>query len=119
MKQGSLDNDPHDVRLDENDPVWRLLGRAPLPKPDAWFAARSLARCRNEVLHAKSGMFLRIWHWALGGGVVLSVAAALAVTQLHVEKADQPTNVQEAFEIVASMETDSDSSSSSWQDSTR
>jgi hypothetical protein len=115
MKEGPPDNDlPYNgsqhAPLDENDPVWRLLGRAPLPEPDAWFGARSMARCRNEVLHAKPGIFMRIWHWALGGGVVLSVAVALAVTQLH---------VQEAFEIVASMDTDSDTSSSTWQDSSR
>jgi hypothetical protein len=119
MKQGLPENNPHDARLDENDPVWRLLGRAPLAQPDAWFAARTLARSRHEYLRAEPGTLLRIWHWILGGGVVLSVAVALAATQVHVEKADEVTNVQQAFEIVASMDTDSDSSSSSWQDSSR
>ena len=61
----------------------------------------------------------RMWRWALGGGVILSVAVALAAAQIHTEKIDKQINVQEAFEIVASMNTDSDSSSSSWQDSSR
>jgi hypothetical protein len=106
------------VRLDENDPVWRLLARAPLPEPDAWFTVRTLARCRHEeaVSPARLG---RMWRWALGGGVALALALAFVVTQSYSEKADKQKNVQEAFEIVASMDTDSDSSSStsSWQDS--
>jgi hypothetical protein len=59
-----------------------------------------------------------MWRWALGGGLAFSMASALVVTQIHAEKADKQKNVQEAFEIMASIDTDSDSSSSSsWQDS--
>jgi len=112
---------PQDVRLDENDPVWHLLARAPRPEPDGWFTARTLARCRHEGLGVESGVisFARMWRWALGGGLALSMALALMVTQIHSEneKADKQKNVQEAFEIMASIDTDSDTSSSSWQDS--
>jgi hypothetical protein len=124
MKAGPPNNSPQDVRLDENDPVWRLLARAPRPEPDAWFAARTLARCRHEGLGTESGVgafigLARMWRWALGGGLALSMALVLVVTQINSEKAENQKNVQEAFEIMASIDTDSDSSSSSssWQDS--
>jgi hypothetical protein len=124
MKAGPPNDSPKDVRLDENDPVWRLLARAPRPEPDAWFTARTLARCRHEGLPLESGVgslvrLVRMWRWALGGGLALSMALVLVVTQINSEKADKQKNVQEAFEIMASIDTDSDSSTatSSWQDS--
>src|SRR5271155_5661436 len=123
MKAGPPNDPPQDVRLDENDPfddpLWHLLARAPRPEPDGWFAARTLARCRHEGLGMESGAipFVRMWRWALGGGLALSMALTLVVTQVHSEKADKQKNVQEAFEIMASIDTDSDTSSSSWQDS--
>ena len=123
MKAGPPNDSPQDARLDENDPVWRLLARAPRPEPDAWFAARTLARCRHEGLRMESGVisFARMWRWALGGGLALSMALALAATHSHSEKAAKQKKVQEAFEIMASIGADSDSSittsSSSWQDS--
>ena len=123
MKTGPPNDSPQDARLDENDPVWRLLARAPRPELDAWFTVRTLARCRHEGLGVEAGVISltglpQIWRWALGGGLALSMALAFVVTQIHSEKAAKQKNVQEAFEIVASIDTDSDSSSpSSWQDS--
>jgi hypothetical protein len=119
MKAGPPHDSPQNMRLDESDPVWQLLGRAPRPQPDAWFTVRTLARCRHEGLGRELGglSLVRIWRWALGGGLALSMAAALVVTQFQSEKVDKQKNVQEAFEIMASIDTDSDSSSSSWQDS--
>lgn len=123
METGPPNDFPHDSRLDENDPVWRLLARAPLPEPDAWFAARTLARCRYEAPGVEAeafspARFARIWRWALGGGLALTLALALVATHIHSEKAAQQKKVQEAFEIMASIDTDSDSSSTSpWQDS--
>jgi hypothetical protein len=119
MKEG-LPNDPsQDARLDENDPVWRLLARAPMAEPDAWFATRTLARCRQAKRGVEWGIisFARMWRWALGGGLAILMAVALAVTQVHSHKADKQKNVQEAFKILASIDNDSESSSSSWQDS--
>jgi hypothetical protein len=123
MKAGPPNDSPQDVRLDENDPVWRLLARAPRAEPDGWFAARTLARCRHEGLGVESGVgslvrFARMWRWALGGGLALSMALVLVVAQINSEKVENQKNVQDAFEIMASIDTDSDSSSSSsWQDS--
>jgi len=129
MKPGPHEDSPEDTGWDEKDPLWRALGRAPLPEPDGWFAARTLARCRNEALAADSGgtvSLARVWRWALGGGVAICMALTLAVTQqvgqVHTATVDNQKNVHEAFEIIASIDnnssSDSDSSSSStWQDS--
>lgn len=130
MKAGPPNDHPQNRRGDENDlandPVWRLLAQAPLPEPDAWFAVRTLARCRHEGLGGESNAiasfsrFARMWRWALGGGLAVSMAVALVMTQIQTEKVDKQKNVQEAFEIMASIDSDSDSSSSSsssWQDS--
>jgi len=124
MKAGTPQDPSPEDRLEENDPLWRLLAQAPRPEPDAWFSARTMARCRHEGLGAEGmtvAAFLRVWRWVLGGGVALSMAVALMATQgqtPRVEKAENQKSVQEAFEIMASIDTDSDSSSStSWQDS--
>jgi hypothetical protein len=106
MNGGTPHDHAPDDRLNDNDPLWRLLAQAPRAEPDAWFAARTMARCRNEG--------------PVGGGLAVMLAAALVVqNQVQTEKADKQQSVQEAFEIVASMNADSDSSSSpsSWQDS--
>ena len=118
------DDPSQDAPLDGHDPVWRLLGRAPLPEPDGWFAARTLARCRSEGRSAMSYLrFSPMWRWALGGGLGLCVAVALVFAQMHAELVNKQKNVQEAFEIMASIDTETDaslspssSSPSSWQD---
>ncbi len=64
-----------------------------------------------------------MWRWALGGGLGICLAVSLLVAQIaqvHTEKVDEQKNVQEAFEIMASIDngsSDSDASSSPWQDS--
>ena len=122
MNAGPASDFPQGDDLDpRHEAVWRVLGRAPLPEPDAWFAARTLARCRSDKQAALS--LGRVWRWALGGGlgICLSVTLLFAqVSQVPSEKVDQHQNVQEAFEIVASMnnpDTDSSTSASSWEDS--
>jgi hypothetical protein len=117
-----------DRRLEENDPVWHLLGESARPEPDAWFTVRTLARCRYAAPKAGANLFswLGMWRWALGGGLSICLAVALMLTQVQpatpapVMADNNQNKVQEAFEIVASLDTsDSDSSSSSWQDSSR
>jgi hypothetical protein len=121
MKSGPPNDPFQDVPLDENDSVWRLLGRASRPEPDAWFAVRTVARCHRETSKKAGTVSLgQLWRWALGGGLGLSMAVALVVTQIHSHKqAAKQKKVQEAFEIMASLDSDSDSSSSSssWPDS--
>jgi hypothetical protein len=128
MKEGPFQDSPLNEREDEldlaNDPVWRLLAQAPRPEPDAWFAARTLARCRNEGADRgwktvfSSVRFLRVWRWALGGGLALCMATLLVVSQNQSEQVEKQKKVQEAFEIMASIDNNSDSSSTStWQDS--
>jgi hypothetical protein len=125
MKDRNFNNSPDEPRLDENDPVWRLLAESPRPEPDAWFAVRTVARCRNAGLGADWFAFRGILRWALGGGLVVCLAVLLLVPRTHHESAvpDQKKNVQEAFEIMASMDasspdsTSTSSSTSTWQDS--
>jgi hypothetical protein len=115
-----FDND----RTEASDPVWRLLAQSKVSEPDPWFAVRTLARCRNEGLAAESRLLTldRAWRWALGAG--LGVCLGLFFISPRVQPASAPSTqgVQEAFEIIASMEPDADASasssnSSSWQDS--
>jgi hypothetical protein len=115
MSAGLFDQD--DASAEINDPVWRLLGRASMPRPDGWFTARTLARCRTPERRGGWG----VWRWALGMGLGLAVAT-VAVTRLQDEQVvAKQKNVQEAFDIVASVGTDADSSSdsapTSWEDS--
>ena len=113
MSAGLFDHD--DTSAEINDPVWRLLGRAPMPRPDGWFTARTLARCRTLERRGWGG-----WRWALGMGLGLAVAT-VAGTHLQDQVVAKQKNVQEAFDIVASVGTDADSSSdsapTSWEDS--
>jgi hypothetical protein len=123
MNAGNPQDPSPDVRLDDSDPVFRLLAQSPRPEPDAWFAARTMARCRNEGMSSDERMnarlFARVWRWALGGGLAAAMAVALMVnSQPRTPVAETQSKLQDAFEIVASVDSDSDSSSSSsWQDS--
>ena len=124
MKTGTPHDPSPEDRLEENDALWHLLAQAQRPEPDAWFTARTMARCRHEGLStdgATTSAMVRVWRWVLGGGLAATMAVALMVNQVYTQKADPVTDqksVQEAFEIMASIDTDSDSSStSSWQDS--
>ena len=110
--------------MEENDALWQLLGESPRPEPDAWFAARTLARCR----HAGPGdswwlIAMTSWRRVLGTGLGIGLAAVLLTMNLSNTSAvsAKQENVQDAFAIMASLDTsDSDStsssSSSSWQD---
>jgi len=113
-----------DRREENADPVWRLLARSPLPLPDGWFSARTLARCRNVQVARQSRRAKLAWLWRGLAGAGL--AACLAIFLVGREAAPSASssvvagqrNVQEAFEILATMQPDTDtSSSSSWQDS--
>ncbi|HUB66181.1 MAG TPA: hypothetical protein VL981_01695 [Candidatus Methylacidiphilales bacterium] len=113
-----------DSRLDDHDPVWQLLARAPLPEPDGWFVVRAVARCRQAGREAEKSLG-RFWRWALGGGSGVCLAAILMMSQIQTRPAPpvaaDDKNVQEAFEIVAAVGPDSDSAPASltWQDSSR
>jgi hypothetical protein len=116
--------------LDENDPVWRLLAESPRPEPDAWFAVRTMARCRNAGLGSGLGLdsinFRTIWRWALGGGLGVCLAVFLLVPHnqpsttaaASSQPQGQQQDVQDAFAYMASMDAqDASSSSTTTQDS--
>lgn len=52
--------------------VERLLAKVPPPKAPAWFAARTLARLREERETGRS--WLAGWRWAWAGGAAALVA---------------------------------------------
>ena len=126
MNAGSFNDRSQENDLDpRHEAVDRLMGRAPMPQPDAWFAARTLARCRSEKQSEIS--FARVWRWVLGGGLGICLAVTLLVAQVtqvapvQTQGVDQQKSVQEAFEIIASSDnSDTDApaaSTTSWQDS--
>jgi hypothetical protein len=124
MKRSQPDHDP---LLEDNDPLWRLLGESPRPQPDVWFAVRTLALCREAAQAAEAralSSFNGVWRWVLGGGLSVCLAVFLLVPQNqrpHPAPTTEQKNVQDAFQILATIDaSDSDSSpppSSTWQDS--
>ena len=104
------------------DPLDRVLGFAPLPEPDAWFTARTLARCRTSRPETRGSSFTlgRFWaRWAVVGLFVLC-AGGLGFQQahrIHTHQVQQQHRVQEAFEVMATMGKDKDSTDTSWPDS--
>ena len=92
----------------------RLLGLAPLPQPDPWFAARTLARCRSgrhaETPARRWSAFLPRWAFPALAAVCVSAVGFQQAHRIHTLQSHQQHQVQEAFEVVASMDDDSDSS---------
>ena len=107
--------------LESSDPLDRLLLRAPLASPDPWFTARTVARCRYSQAPAKSSLgWLRFGpRWAIGGVFALFLFG-FTVQQLHHSHkihSHKQRSVQEAFEIMASLGSDADATTSAGQDS--
>ncbi len=104
-----------------SDPLDRLLGLSPLPRPDPWFAARTLARCRLSQPAERFSFFRSMHFWSrwVPLSLVVLFAAGLSLQQFHrvhtLAVHHQQAKVQEAFEAMASLDDDSDTPS--WQDS--
>lgn len=122
MRAGTPYDDDRHPHAEENDPVWRLLAKSRPPEPDVWFAVRTLARCRHAEAPVESHgpAWSHLWRWVLGTGLGICLTV-LVVTHVESANDNHQKNVQEAFEIMASLGNDSDaspsSSSTSWQDS--
>lgn len=110
--------DPLEPSPDQLD---RLLGLSALPQPDPWFTARTMARCRlSDPTPVRGSFFLttRFWgRWALpclfvlfAGGLSLQQSHRIHTLKIH----HRQDKVREAFEVMARMNKDSDTS---WQDS--
>jgi hypothetical protein len=96
----------------------RVLGAAPMPEPDAWFTARTLARCRSSQPTARPAIsWGYLWRrWAVAGVFTLCLAG-FGLQQLHRNhtlRIHHQHSAQEAFEVISKVDTDSDLS---WQDS--
>jgi hypothetical protein len=110
------------LRPDESsespDPLDRLLGAAPMLEPDAWFTVRTLARCRASAPDVHAALpWSRLWrHWTVAGVFALFVIGigAQQVNRNLTLKRHHRHSVQEAFEVMAKVSHDTDSS---WPDS--
>jgi len=102
------------------DPLDRLLGLSPLPQPDPWFTARTMARCRlSDPASDRVSFFRTMNFWGrfalpclfvlFAGGITLQQAHRIHTLKVH----HRQDKVREAFEVMATMDKDSDSS---WQD---
>jgi hypothetical protein len=104
------------------DPLDRVLGFSPLAEPDAWFTARTLARCRTSRPESRVSSFSlgRIWARCAVVGLFVLCAGGLGYQQAHridTLHMHHQHRVQEAFEVMATMGKDKDSTDSSWPDS--
>jgi hypothetical protein len=108
----------HPTQPPENDLLDRVLGAAPLPEPDAWFTARTLARCRSSQPTARPAVsWGYLWRrWAVAGVFALSLAG-FGLQQLHRNmtlRRHHQHSAQDAFEVISRIDNNSDSS---WQES--
>jgi hypothetical protein len=103
---------------ESSDPLDRVLGAAPMPEPDAWFTARTLARCRASQPDERPAVSWRlVWRrWAVVGIFSLCLAG-FGLQQLHRNhtlRRHHQHSAQEAFEVISQVDSHSDLS---WQDS--
>ncbi len=117
-------NNPGNDLDPRHEAVDRLLGRAPMPQPDAWFAARNDGALPDEKAATVSpGACMALGGRQRLGSVPRGGVACRSGTARHahaVGSGQSAENVQEAFEIMASIDnsdTDSAAPSTSWQDS--
>jgi hypothetical protein len=87
--------------MDTNDPLWKLLGESPRLETDAWFGARTWARCRREAMApSRWSAAWPGWGWLTAS--VLAVALVLnIVTTRPVTLAKNSTRIQDALNFVA------------------
>lgn len=74
-----------------------LLGRVPPPKAPAWFAAKTLARLREQELSRKGTWSWRLsWRWIWAAGT-----AALVAGWVLWNKPAQPSEISDAMVFAA------------------
>lgn len=74
-----------------------LLGRVPPPKAPAWFAAKTLARLREQELSHKGTWFWRLsWRWMWTAGT-----AALVAGWVLWNKPAKPSEISDAMVFAA------------------
>ncbi len=87
----------------EEDPVWKLLGSAPIQEPEGWFTARTLARLRHQP--QSSWWALPRWVWSGSLACLLVICAGVYGYQQH--RATEVAKTQAALEfLLANNETE-------------
>lgn len=92
-----------------------------MAQPDPWFTARTMARCRmSDPTPERVSFFgtMRFWSRFALPCLFLMFAGGLSLQQAHrhhtLKVHHRQDRVREAFEVMATMDKDSDTS---WQDS--
>jgi hypothetical protein len=96
--------------MDSNDPLWQLLGKAPLREPDAWFAARTVARLRRQARPTIWAAWRRIVTVSAWAGAATAVTLMLTVhfAGLTLHQNHDTAKIQDALDYIADRGTESD-----------
>lgn len=87
--------------MESNDPIWKLLDRSPLPEPDAWFAARTVARLRRERRPSWTRRLAGAFAWVGSTAVVAVLAVHFWGAQTVPAHSANTAKIQEALNYIA------------------
>jgi hypothetical protein len=108
MKKKPLNQEPSAWPVSpEEDPLWKLLGSAPLEEPEGWFTARTLARLHHQP--KTSWWVLPRWIWAGSLACLLLTSSGFYLYQQHCTT--EVAKTQEAFELLLA---DTDTEGTEW-----
>ncbi len=95
--------------MEPNDPIWKLLGRSPLPESDPWFAARTVARLRREKAHSPM-VWLRqlVPLWSSLAAAAIIVIVALSYRGTDSRQNHDTAKIQDALNFLADRGTETD-----------
>lgn len=85
--------------MESNDPVWKMLERSPMPEPDAWFAARTVARLRREARPSAAKRFLAFF--TLAGSTAVVAFMAFHFWAAPVKTGGDTAKIQDALNYLA------------------
>jgi hypothetical protein len=77
---------------EENDALWRVLGKCPAPGASGSFVSSTLRTLRHEQARQADRSMPLIW-WILAPAVCAVVIAGLSLTWHHVQHGSAPTEV--------------------------
>lgn len=87
--------------MESNDPIWKMLERSPLPEPDAWFAARTVARLRREQRPSLLKRFATLFAYASSTAVVAFAAFHFLSAPVVSENGGNTAQIQDALNFIA------------------
>lgn len=94
--------------MESNDPLWKLLDRSPLPEPDAWFAARTVARLRRERRPSWTRRLAGALAWVGSTAVIAVLAVHFWGAQPAPKQGANTAKIQEALNYIADRGSETD-----------